>query len=597
MRTKTPSRLTLPRTPRPCALVRVSSEEQVDQFSLPMQTLKVQEHCRDQLDVTLPESAIFREEGVSGRPGTLKKRPGLSAALDACLAGTYTHLVVHKLDRLGRNVGLVSSVLEQLDEAGVIFVSVQDRVDASTAAGRLYIAIFIAIAQWYSDNLSEETKKGKEGRKRAGLYNGVLPFGAMRGEGVHAVPLPDLRPLELVGSDGVARTTTNHSGLVQAFEWCAHGDSAREIAMNLNAQGYRTTGTWGSNPFSKDTIQRLLSNRFYLGQLPDGQGGWIDGQHAPLISEELWDQAQRARLRHRKNPQTIPGHARVHVLGGGLLRCGICALQGRSSALHVSKSRKDVDAAYYACYGRFQGQPCMQSAVADHVLEAQLTGFFDAFVLPDDFQTRILDLYQREHSTAATESSPAARRAQLDARLERQRHLYELGDWTRERYLAARNETLSELAELDMSHPTNPAEDPEAITRLGAYVRELRTAWRDADKAQRRLLVRTLFEQIWVVGDRLFAAKPVPQFAPFFRLVRNLQGDDVEQRVYLAPTFSLQDEDADAVEEVGAISKKMAQDLEGIDDTGRLSRQVELVQTGGPDGVRTRDLRRDRPAC
>src|SRR5689334_9526735 len=137
MRTKPPSRLALPQTPRPCALVRVSSEEQVDQFSLPMQTLKVQEHCRDQLGVTLPESAIFREEGVSGRPGTLKKRPGLSSALEACLAGTYTHLVVHKLDRLGRNVGLVSSVLEQLVEAGVIFVSVQDRVDASTAAGRL----------------------------------------------------------------------------------------------------------------------------------------------------------------------------------------------------------------------------------------------------------------------------------------------------------------------------------------------------------------------------------------------------------------------------------------------------------------------------
>ena len=450
MRTKTPSRLALPQSPRPCALVRVSSEEQVDQFSPPMQTLKVQEHCRDQLGVALPDSAIFREEGVSGRPGMLKKRPGLSAALEACLAGTYTHLVVHKLDRLGRNVGLVSSVLEQLDEAGVIFVSVQDRVDASTAAGRLYIAIFIAIAQWYSDNLSEETKKGKEGRRRAGLYNGVLPFGAMRGEGVHAVPLPDLRPLELVGADGIVRPTTNHAGLIQAFEWCSHGSSAREIAMKLNTLGYRTTGTWGSNPFSKDTIQRLLSNRFYLGQLPDGQGGWIDGQHAPLISEELWDQAQRARLRHRKNPQTIPGHARVHVLGGGLLRCGICALQGRSFILHVSKSRKDQDSAYYACYGRFQGQPCTQSAVADHVLEAQLTGFFDAFVLPDDFQTRILDLYQREHAAPSNggENNPAARRTQLEARLERQRHLYELGDWTRERYLAARNEILSELAEL-----------------------------------------------------------------------------------------------------------------------------------------------------
>src|SRR4029079_15414030 len=113
--------------------------------------------------------------------------------------------------------------------------------------------------------------------------------------------------------------------------------------------------------------------------------------------------------------------------GGGLLRCGICALQGRSSALHVSKSRKDQDSAYYACYGRFQGQPCTQSAVADHVLEAQLTGFFDAFVLPDDFQARILDLYQREHEiTNAAGHSPAAQRAQLEARLERQRYLYEL---------------------------------------------------------------------------------------------------------------------------------------------------------------------------
>jgi hypothetical protein len=98
-------------------------------------------------------------------------------------------------------------------------------------------------------------------------------------------------------------------------------------------------------------------------------------------------------------------------------------------------------------------------------------------------------------------------------------------------------------------------------------------------------LVRTLFEQIWVVGDRLFAAKPVPQFAPFFRLVRNLQGDDVEQRVYLAPTFSLQADDVEAVEEVGTMSKKMAQDLDGIEDAGRLSRQVVLVQTGGPDGT------------
>jgi len=407
----------------PCALARVSTDEQGDKFSLPEQTYRIRQHC-EQLGVALPDSAVFVEDGVSGRPGTLAKRPGLKAALDACLAGRYTHLIVHKLDRLGRNVSLVSSVLETLEAHGVVFVSVQDRVDASTAAGRLYIAIFVAIAQWYSDNLSEETKKGKAGRKRAGLYNGILPFGAMRGEGVNAVPLPDLRPLTLIGADGVARQTTKHAGVLQAFEWCAAGYSAREVAIKLNDVGYRTQGTWGSNPFTKDTVQKLLGNRFYLGELPDGESGWVPGKHEPLVPQELWDRAQRARERHRSNPQTIPGNARVHVLGGGLLRCGVCWGQGRSAALHVAKSRKETDTASFACYGRFQGYACTQPSVPEQVLEAQLAEFFAAFAVPGDLQQRILDLYARDRErevegpTVASAADPAQRRTQLEARLE-----------------------------------------------------------------------------------------------------------------------------------------------------------------------------------
>jgi len=38
-----------------------------------------------------------------------------------------------------------------------------------------------ALAQFYSENLSQETKKGKHERKAQGLYNGLLPFGVMKG--------------------------------------------------------------------------------------------------------------------------------------------------------------------------------------------------------------------------------------------------------------------------------------------------------------------------------------------------------------------------------------------------------------------------------
>lgn len=362
----------------------------------------------------------------------------------------------------------------------------------------------------------------------------------------------------------------------------------------MNDLGYRTHGTWGSNPFSKDTVQHLLGNRFYLGELPDGNGGWVPGKHSALIPEEVWDQAQRARIRQRRNPQTIPGHAWVHVLGGGLLRCGVCWMQGRSSALHVAKSRKTEDTAYYACYGRFQGYPCPQPSVPDRRLEAQLDSFFAAFVLPPAEQQRLLDLYEQEQQQALPElqqgPTVVQRRTQLEARLERQRHLYEFGDWTRESYLEARQAVLAELAELETAVPlTEQTHDAASLSRLCDYVRELGTAWREADKPNKRLLVRTLFEQLWVVGDRIIAAKPVVQFAPFSRLIRNLNGEDPDQRYFLASGIIWELEEMElAAEQVGNAAKEMAHDL---DDHGQSVLTPAMVshgvQTSGPDGERS----------
>ena len=39
-------------------------------------------------------------------------------------------------------------------------------------------------------------------------------------------------------------------------------------------------------------VSRNESSDRLLGYLPDGNGGWVDGRHEPLIGEELWDQAQ-----------------------------------------------------------------------------------------------------------------------------------------------------------------------------------------------------------------------------------------------------------------------------------------------------------------
>ncbi|MHB1417636.1 MAG: recombinase family protein, partial [Chloroflexota bacterium] len=58
-----------------------------------------------------------------------------------------------------------------------------------------------------------------------------------------------------------------------AFEERAKGKTDLQIAKLLNAKGYRTTGNRGKNRFTKDTVRVMLRNRFYLGELPDAEGG------------------------------------------------------------------------------------------------------------------------------------------------------------------------------------------------------------------------------------------------------------------------------------------------------------------------------------
>lgn len=93
-------------------------------------------------------------------------------------------------------------------------------------------------------------------RRAQGLYCGLLPFGAMKGE--NGVPIPEPK---------------TYPGLVLAFELSSQGKTDREVAQALNTAGYRTARNRGNRPFAKDSVRDMLKNRFYLGELQDGNGG------------------------------------------------------------------------------------------------------------------------------------------------------------------------------------------------------------------------------------------------------------------------------------------------------------------------------------
>ena len=300
---------------RAAIYVRVSSEEQVQGYSLAAQERAAEAYCASHGWEVIH---VYRDEGRSARTDNLAKRPAFEEMLRDAERGEFDILIVHKLDRFARNLRMTLEMLDRLESARVGFVSISEQMDFTSPIGKVILATLAAFAQYYSDNLSTETKKGKAERKAQGLYNGLLPFGIKKNSDGIPVPDPETYP-----------------GLLLAYQMGAAGKSDRDVAEALNAAGYRTTGNRGRNLFTKDTVCRMLQNRFYLGELPDGGNGWIPAAHDPVLDDGLFQQAQQRRAENRKSvgPRIVPNTRRTHSLSG-LALCGYCG-----GKLHLQTDR------------------------------------------------------------------------------------------------------------------------------------------------------------------------------------------------------------------------------------------------------------------
>ncbi len=102
--------------------------------------------------------------------GAKTKRPGLEEILGFIRKGDT--LVVWKLDRLGRSLKHLIQVLNQLDERGVYFKSVQESLDTSTPGGKLIFHVFGALAEFERDIIRERTMAGLASARARGRKGG-----------------------------------------------------------------------------------------------------------------------------------------------------------------------------------------------------------------------------------------------------------------------------------------------------------------------------------------------------------------------------------------------------------------------------------------
>ena len=142
---------------RAAIYVRVSTTDQEPENQL--------QEIRRYLDARGWTAQEFIDRGVSG---AADRRPALDQLIRDARRRRFDVVVCWRLDRLGRSLKHLVTLLDELQVLGVAFVSLQEGIDATTPAGKLQMHILAAIAEFERARIAERVQAGLARTRRQG---------------------------------------------------------------------------------------------------------------------------------------------------------------------------------------------------------------------------------------------------------------------------------------------------------------------------------------------------------------------------------------------------------------------------------------------
>ena len=323
----------------------------------------------------------FVDRGASAKSAD---RPQLQAMLEFVKenADRVDYVIVHKVDRLARNRDDDSDIMRTLRECGVQLVSASESID-DTPAGMLLHGIMSSIAEFYSQNLATEVKKGIGEKVKGGGTVSRAPLGYQN------VRLVDDKGRE----ERTVITDPERAPLIKlAFEEYATGNwTVANLADHLAACGLTTRSTpkIPSVPVTNKTIHKVLVNPYYKGVVVY-KGVEYPGAHEALVSSELWDTVQTI-LTSRINGERTLKHP--HFLKGSIY----CANCGSRMIVSNEKKKDGTIYPYFVCGGRHskREKDCTTKAVLIYVVEKKIEEIYDVYQLPSELRA-FLEEYLQE---------------------------------------------------------------------------------------------------------------------------------------------------------------------------------------------------------
>lgn len=479
---------------RYAAYVRISSEEQVGNFSLDAQKREITAWVTAKGGILVK---VYEDEAKSARTAD---RPAFQQMRKDARHNKFDALVVHKFDRFARNRtdALAVKSLLRYDYGLKVFSVTEPSEDSDGPMGALIEGIMESVADWYSQNLSAETSKGKKERALQGLHNSGAPFGMKKNKEKVLIPDEDELP-----------------GLQLAFALYATGKySDTDIAAELNKRSYKSKR---GRPFSKDTIRDMLQNPTYLGKVKyqkykrnaDGSRSysneveWFEGQHEAIIDEELFNRCEEVRDKRRSHRR--PTVKYNPYLLREIVFCYHCCSNppdektftsyGKMRPQAYSKGERKYKT--YRCRARELGYDCEQKVVKVDILDHQLIHILKNLTLSNDW---------RQNITASIgeilgENDLQERLADIREVIERMDMRWDHGFITDEqKYLRQRLELQQELEKL------TPVSNDE-LERAADLVDNFESYWEQCgdDTEAQSELVKKIVERVYVDGDDIVA--------------------------------------------------------------------------------------------
>ena len=308
--------------------------------------------------------AVLVEEFVDrGESGTTIRRPELQRMLAYVKENAITYVVVHKIDRLARNLADDVTINLALKAAGSKLESVTENIGESPS-GKLMHALLSGMAEFYSGNLALEVVKGSTQKAKNGGTIGKAPLGYLnvrKIEGGREVRTVEVDPVR--------------GPLMQwAFEAYATGDwTLRPLLDELTNRGL-TAPPGRKTPEKRlelSHFHKLLRHPYYKG-LVRYRGVEYQGKHTPLVSEATWDRVQQ--MLASKNQAGEKQRVHHHYLKGSLF-CGSC---GSRMIIDNARNRHGQVYPYFVCLGRHQKRTdCTFKAVLIETVEEKVIEHYE----------------------------------------------------------------------------------------------------------------------------------------------------------------------------------------------------------------------------